>query len=247
MTFRISRVALVFAWGLFLLASADLRAGQAQQATGTIRGTVTIAENGLTLHKARVVVTQLGLRAETDEEGAFQFNTVPEGTYDLVATAPALSSARQRVRVVAGGTVQADFALNLAMQHERVTVTSSGKEQSKIETFQSVAALDSIDLVENNRGSLGEVLEGEPGVAKRSFGPGTSRPVIRGFDGDRVLIMKDGVPTGTLSSQSGDHGESISTLNLEQLEVVKGPATLLYGSNAVGGVVNAISPRKSVV
>jgi iron complex outermembrane receptor protein len=78
-------------------------------------------------------------------------------------------------------------------------------------------------------------------VAKRSFGPGTSRPVIRGFDGDRVLIMKDGVPTGTLSSQSGDHGESISTLNLEQLEVVKGPATLLYGSNAVGGVVNAIS------
>jgi iron complex outermembrane receptor protein len=103
--------------------------------------------------------------------------------------------------------------------------------------------MDSIDLVENGRGSLGEVLEGEPGVAKRSFGPGTARPVIRGFDGDRVLIMKDGIPTGTLSSQSGDHGETFSTLNLERLEVVKGPATLLYGSSAIGGVVNAITAR----
>ncbi|MSO50715.1 MAG: TonB-dependent receptor, partial [Acidobacteria bacterium] len=82
-----------------------------------------------------------------------------------------------------------------------------------------------------------------PGVAKRSFGPGSSRPVIRGFDGDRVLIMQDGVRTGDLSSQSGDHGVSIDPGGLQRLEVVKGPATLLYGSNAIGGVVNAITPQ----
>jgi iron complex outermembrane receptor protein len=213
------------------------------QAGGTIRGTVTIAANGLALHKARVVITELGLTTETDEEGVYQFLSVPEGTYRLVASSPGLSDARQTIRVRAGGTAQADFALALAMAHEQVTVTASGKEQAKIETFQSVVSLDSVDLVENSKGSLGEVLEGEPGVAKRSFGPGTSRPVIRGFDGDRVLIMKDGMSSGSLSSQSGDHGESFSTLNLERLEVVKGPATLLYGSNAVGGVVNAITPH----
>jgi iron complex outermembrane receptor protein len=65
--------------------------------------------------------------------------------------------------------------------------------------------------------------------------------VIRGFDGDRVLVLQDGVRTGSLGSQSGDHSEPIDPLSLERLEVVKGPATLLYGSNAVGGVVNAIT------
>src|SRR6185295_7708893 len=84
-------------------------------------------------------------------------------------------------------------------------------------------------------------LENEPGVAKRSYGPGNTRPVIRGFDGDRVLIMEDGMRTGTLSYQSGDHGEPIDVNKLERLEVVRGPATLLYGSSAIGGVVNAIS------
>ncbi|MDQ3170082.1 MAG: TonB-dependent receptor, partial [Acidobacteriota bacterium] len=64
-------------------------------------------------------------------------------------------------------------------------------------------------------------------------------------DGDRVLIMQDGVRTGDLSSQSGDHGTSIDPASLQRLEVVKGPATLLYGSNAIGGVVNAITPQEA--
>ncbi|MBI4465149.1 MAG: TonB-dependent receptor, partial [Acidobacteria bacterium] len=67
------------------------------------------------------------------------------------------------------------------------------------------------------------------------------RPVIRGFDGDRGLILQDGTRTGSLSSQSGDHAEPIDPLSLERLEVVKGPSTLLYGSNALGGVVNALT------
>ena len=79
------------------------------------------------------------------------------------------------------------------------------------------------------------------GIAKRGFGPGPARPIVRGFDGDRVLIMEDGIRTGTLSSQSGDHGEMINPAQLERLEIVKGPATLLYSGNAMGGTVNAIS------
>ena len=92
-------------------------------------------------------------------------------------------------------------------------------------------------------GSLGEALDHRvgTGIAKRSFGPGSSRPIIRGFDGDRVLVMEDGIRTGTLSSQSGDHGEVLNTGQLDRLEIVKGPATLLYGSNAMGGTVNAVS------
>ena len=65
--------------------------------------------------------------------------------------------------------------------------------------------------------------------------------MIRGFDGDRVMVSTDGVSVGSLASQSGDHSEPVDTLSVERIEVVKGPATLLYGSNAIGGVVNAIS------
>jgi iron complex outermembrane receptor protein len=83
------------------------------------------------------------------------------------------------------------------------------------------------------------------GIAKRSFGPGTARPVIRGFDGDRVLVLQDGNRIGGLGFQSGDHAEPVNVLTVERIEVVKGPATLLYGSNAIGGVVNAVSGHDS--
>ncbi|HEX6624620.1 MAG TPA: TonB-dependent receptor, partial [Pyrinomonadaceae bacterium] len=146
------------------------------------------------------------------------------------------------VTVAAGGAdVTLDFEMRLTGLSEEVTVTATGSEQSTFESFQAVTTLDSIRIGEESHTALGEVLDKEPGVAKRSFGPGTSRPVIRGFDGDRVLVLQDGVRTGSLGSQSGDHGEPVDVLSLERLEVVKGPATLLYGSNAVGGVVNAVT------
>jgi iron complex outermembrane receptor protein len=192
------------------------------------------------------LIVQLGRTTETDDAGGYEFHGVLEGTYEVVASAPALGDERRTVHVVAGGTASADFQMRLAVVRERITVTASGREQTSLESFQATTVLDSIQLVENSKASLGEVLDGQPGVAKRSFGPGNSRPVIRGFDGDRVLIMKDGISTGSLSSQSGDHGETLDTLNLERLEVVKGPATLLYGSNAIGGVVNAITPYSEV-
>jgi iron complex outermembrane receptor protein len=149
--------------------------------------------------------------------------------------------ATQQVRVVTDGAATLDFQLRLTGLREEVTVTATGSEQTTFESFQAINTLDSTQISEESHPSLGEVLEKEPGVAKRSFGPGSARPVIRGFDGDRVLVLQDGASTGSVGSQSGDHGEPIDVLSLERLEVVKGPATLLYGSNAVGGVVNAIS------
>jgi iron complex outermembrane receptor protein len=128
---------------------------------------------------------------------------------------------------------------------EQVTITATGTEQSVSSSIQSVDVIGSVDLAKKSPVSLGESLDGELGVAKRSFGPGTARPVIRGFDGDRVLVLQDGNRIGGLGFESGDHAEPIDILNVERIEVVKGPATLLYGSNAIGGVVNAISSHDS--
>ena len=131
-----------------------------------------------------------------------------------------------------------DFQMRLSNIKEEVTVTATGSEQSTFEAFQSVNTVDALTLSRESHPSIGEVLDKEPGVAKRSFGPGSARPVVRGFDGDRVMITQDGASTGSLGSQSADHAEPIDVLSLERIEVVKGPATLLYGSSAVGGVVS---------
>ena len=150
------------------------------------------------------------------------------------------------ITVVGGGTTAVDFELGLSPIHEDVTVTAvaSGAETT-FEAFNAVTTLDSFDIAGGASSTLGEALQNEPGIANRSFGPGSSRPVIRGFDGDRVLILEDGVRTGDLSSSSGDHGVTIDPNGAERIEIVRGPATLLYGSNAVGGLVNVITPHES--
>lgn len=209
--------------------------------TGTLRGKVVLKANGAPLHKATVLISKLGRRAETNEDGVYEFTQLPVGTYDATAHVHALADVRRSVTISAGAAATADFELDVAAVREQITVTASGNEQTAFEAFQSTTSLEPVDLVRKNSTSIGEVLDGEPGVAKRGFGVGNSRPVLRGFDGDRVLIMLDGLGTGSLSSQSGDHGENLDALSLERVEVVRGPATLLYGSNAIGGVVNAIS------
>ncbi|MGH9719036.1 MAG: TonB-dependent receptor [Bryobacteraceae bacterium] len=211
------------------------------QTTGIVRGAVTLAASGNPLHHASVSLNPGRRRTDTKDDGSYELQNVPPGKYTLTAHMHALTDERKTIEVMPGAEVVVDFALRLAAVKEEVTVTASGTEQSTFEAFQTVASLDTLDLAAKAETSLGEVLNNQPGVAKRSFGPGSSRPVIRGFDGDRVLVMQDGVSTGTLSSQSGDHGESIDVATLERLEVIKGPATLLYGSNALGGVVNAIT------
>jgi iron complex outermembrane receptor protein len=134
-----------------------------------------------------------------------------------------------------------DLVLTLSPVRNTVTVTARGQHQTTFEAVESVTSLDTFGVSEKMAVSVGEVLEGELGVAKRSFGPGNARPVIRGFDNDRVLVVSDGMRVGSLGSSSADHGEPIDPSNLERLEVLRGPATLLYGSNAIGGVVNAVS------
>jgi iron complex outermembrane receptor protein len=211
------------------------------QPPGALKGTVTLQATGDSLHHATVFIVQLGRSSETDARGAYEFLNLPPGRYEVLAHMHPLTDERRSVDVPAGGAATLDFSLKIAPVHEHVTVTATGQEQAALEVFQSVTALDLIDLLPKNATSLGDLLEEENGVAKRSYGPGTSRPVVRGFDGDRVLILQDGMPSGTLSSQSGDHGEPVDAGTLERVEIVRGPATLLYGTNAIGGVVNVIT------
>ncbi len=218
----------------------------AAEGAGVLRGRVLLDRTGDPLHHAAVLIVELSRRTETDVEGRFEFTNVPPGTYAVIAHLHPLADARRTGEVPAGGVAELDFRMAIGPVHEEITVTASGREQTTLEAFQAVTSRELLDLVPRAASSLGEVLEGEIGVAKRSYGPGSSRPVIRGFDGDRVLILEDGLPTGTLSSQSGDHGEQVNVAAVERVEVVRGPATLLYGTNALGGVVNVITGHHQI-
>ncbi|HEU0142542.1 MAG TPA: TonB-dependent receptor [Bryobacteraceae bacterium] len=232
----------VFPCFLFLIVPAILGA----QSGGVLKGKVVLDPSGEAVHSATVMIVQLGRSVQTDTEGAYQFNDVPPGTYDVLAHLHPLGDQRQRVTITSGAVAAVNFKLRLAAVHEQITVTASGREETALEAFQTVTSMQTLELTAKSAPSLGEVLENEPGVAKRSSGPGTTRPVIRGFDGDRVLVLQDGMPTGTLGYQSGDHGEPVDVTSLERVEVVRGPATLLYGSNAIGGVVNAVTSHHQV-
>lgn len=210
-------------------------------AAASLEGTVTLESTGKPIHHVTVVLPQLNKSTETDDDGKFRFSNLPNGEFDILAQAAGLTDARKKVQLTASDNTQVNFSLRLSPIRQEITVTASGKVETTLEAINSVTTLDTLDLATKTATSLGDVLDGQPGVFKRSYGPGTTRPVLRGFDGDRVLIMQDGVRTGTLSSQSGDHGEPVDPQSLERVEIVRGPATLLYGSNAIGGVVNMIS------
>ncbi len=220
-----------------LLISAAIAASA--QGGVTVSGQVALAD-GTVLHDATVTLSPTKRKVKTDDQGRYTFENVSPGRYTIIAHNDGFADSTRTVDV-AGSALSVDFTMEIRTVKEEVTITASGTEQSTFEAVQTVDTVASSQLTLRAGTSLGDVLEGETGVSKRSFGAGSSRPVLRGFDGDRVLVSQDGVRSGSLGSQSGDHAETVDTLNVDRIEIVKGPATLLYGSNALGGVVNAVS------
>ena len=212
------------------------------QETGTVSGTVTLRENSGLVDGAVILVVGTGAFALTDD-GRYEFTNVPVGTYMVTAERERLSAGRQMVTVSAGVTATADFELSLSPVREEVTVTAPAVgAEATLQAFNTVTTFDSFEIAQQSAGSLGEAFEHEPGIANRSFGPGASRPIIRGFGGDRVLIIEDGIRTGDLSGTSDHHGMTIDPKSAERIEIVRGPATLLYGSS-VAGLINVITPH----
>ncbi|MBK1880280.1 TonB-dependent receptor [Pelagicoccus mobilis] len=123
---------------------------------------------------------------------------------------------------------------------DAVLVTASPFVERKVELVVPATELSGEALRRAGESSLGATLSGEPGVHSSYYGPGAGRPVIRGFDGDRIRILNQGMDSFDVSQTSPDHGVSIEPLFAEDIEVVRGPASLLYGNAAIGGVVNVI-------
>jgi iron complex outermembrane recepter protein len=126
---------------------------------------------------------------------------------------------------------------------ERIIVTADPLGKSVDEIIQPVTVVAGEVLDRRRAGTLGEVLDGIPGVANSDFGPGVGRPVIRGMQGSRVEVLEDGMRSADVSGEGADHAVAIDPAHAQQIEVFRGPATLLYGSGAAGGVVNVRTRR----
>jgi iron complex outermembrane receptor protein len=129
----------------------------------------------------------------------------------------------------------------VALENLVVTATPLERPQAEIAAPTSVLTGRSLSL--KLQPTLGESLSGQPGVASTYFGPGASRPVIRGLGGDRIRILENGTGSIDASATSPDHAVALDPLLVDRIEIVRGPAALLYGGNAVGGVVNVIDHR----
>jgi iron complex outermembrane receptor protein len=132
---------------------------------------------------------------------------------------------------------------NTAIDLPSVPVTGNPLGVGSDEMVIPVSVLSGRELSLKRESTLGDTLNGIPGVSATHFGPNASRPVIRGLDAERVRIMQNGIGVLDASSLSFDHAVTIDPLIIEQIDVVRGPAALLYGGSAVGGVVNAIDHR----
>ncbi|MBP0132041.1 MAG: TonB-dependent receptor [Nitrosospira sp.] len=124
-----------------------------------------------------------------------------------------------------------------------VVTTSPFKDRSDLDMAQPVTVLKGEDLRRKRESSIGDTLSRELGVASSSFGPGAGRPIIRGLDGPRVQVLENGISTLDLSTTSPDHAVAVESFNASQIEILRGPAVLLYGGGATGGVVNVVTGR----
>lgn len=235
--------ALAGAAALCLLPPSPLvaQANPLSQPTSTILGVVIDEMTEQPLPATQVRLIELGRSDLSHRSGDFHFERVAAGSYTLSAQRLGYAPVEQSVRVGSGDTIRVTLRLTpSAIEVEGLVVTGIGRARRLEETFRPTTAVEGAALRRQLGSSVAATIDREPGIAQAYNGPAASQPVIRGLSGDRVLMLEDGNRTGDIAATGSDHAITIEPLTAERIEVVRGPAGLLYGSNALGGVVNVI-------
>ena len=227
---------LVFAWPDRALAARSYPNSPA------VLGTV-VDSAGAPLANANVMVAEVSRVTTTNAQGEFVLRGLPAGEYHLSVTLIGYAPGHRVVRVPADGAdVKVRIALirsPLRLNSVIVSASPTGTESDRL--TQAAVELSGRALARSLGSSVASTLAQEPGVSQRFNGPAATMPVIRGLTGDRILVLQDGDRSGDLASAAADHTVSADPLAAQRIEVVRGPASLLYGNNALGGVVNVVS------
>lgn len=211
-----------------------------KHADASVSGYVRGAADGQRIPFINLLVEGTRTGTITDITGYYQLNSLPEGKHTLIVKGMGYETARIEFEIQASQSLELNIEVGYrGLNLDEIVITSS--PTAKGFRYQPDNVYLGEQLQRRSEISFGEVLDGEPGIAMRSMGPTPSRPVIRGLDGDRILILQNGERMGDISETSAGHAISLDPLSSNRVEVVRGPASLLYGSSAIGGVINLMT------
>jgi iron complex outermembrane receptor protein len=205
--------------------------------TGEIHGVVVDGERGTPIAGAVVLLPATGHREVSHADGAFHVVRVAVGRQTLRVERMGYAPASLAVDVSPGGRT----AVRVEMRAAAIAldgVEAHGAPRAEIARPATVLA--GAELRRRLASTVPATLAGQPGITLAHNGPGASQPVIRGLGGNRVSVLEDGQRTGDIAGSAADHGVMVDPLSAERVEVVRGPASLLHGGNALGGVVNVV-------
>ncbi|MCY3808820.1 MAG: TonB-dependent receptor [Gemmatimonadetes bacterium] len=205
-----------------------------------IEGVVRDSETGRPLAGADVSVVGSGTGAITHGDGTFHLTGISAGDYTLRVDRLGYRGAAVDVAVGDRSAVVVIELVPSPIGLPGMVVTGAISERGAAEALRPVGVLAGDELQRGMEATVAATLASMPGLAVASMGPAVSQPVIRGLTGDRVLILEDGTTTGDASNSGSDHTTALDPSSARRIELVRGPGALLYGGNALGGVVNVI-------
>ncbi len=205
-----------------------------------VAGKVIDGKDNEPLLGVNIIIEELKVGTTTGLDGTFEFQNVKEGKYTIKFSYVGHNTILKKIEVPSKENLLIRMNEGSINLHE-VMITGNPLSIDPKEISQSTMSIASIDLDIKRSSTIAEILNFQPGISIRSNGTATSRPVIRGFSNNRILILENGLRMGDLSNTSDDHSVSFDGSSAEKIEVLRGPASLLYGSNAIGGVINIIT------
>ena len=209
----------------------------AQQLSGVV-----LNKQGEPINNAMVKLRGGSQQVRSNSQGEFSFIDVNKGEFELHISAKNYGHINQQVIIGDNDIANLNVVLSTSVM-EIIDVHATPLHSSSIESALPINVLSADELKMKQAATLGETLKNEVGVHSSYYGPVASTPIIRGLDGPRVLITQNGLDVGDASRVGPDHVVATETSTATQIEVLRGPATLFYGSGAIGGVVNVVDER----
>ena len=217
---------------------------QGQEAPTGLDGLVRAAVDRRPLAGARVSVVNSNTYVITDGDGSFRLQ-LADGEdmirVERLGYAPTELVISEMMRI--GLSMTDGLVIDLeesALELEGLVITGALSERDRDQAIRPTSVITQLELQRQLTGTVASTLKSQPGIAVSTMGPAASQPVIRGLSGDRLLVLEDGIRITDVSNTSSDHANAINPMSARRIEVVRGPGAIIFGSNAIGGVINVI-------
>ncbi len=205
----------------------------------TIAGTVRSGRDPIVGATVRVLELDRSLRSGA--RGQFAFSNVPKGRYTVLVEVTGYQSATQTVQVESAATTMEFNLRPSAFALDPVVVSASPVARTASDEYQSTASRSQVELLNSAGASFSEKISDLPGVAARLNGAAPSRPILRGLGDNEVLVLENGLRIGDIATFDPAHATPISAAAISRIDIVRGPATVLYGPSTIGGLVNVLT------